>query len=948
MLSIIIALLVNLLIETSVSFSVVVPRDPVVAHVGSTVILPCRISPPENAEALEIRWYRQDKFNNPVLLYNHGKLQDTQEESYRNRTSFTLWSDQSGGLQDGDVSLRLEKLRVQDEGSFHCYVSGDTAYDGREVVLKIMDPSDSLDLWKTRFFSVLSVLICLILGLVGLILYKYRGKLTGKKTAEENCEEETSEKPTKEVVGDDVNIEELRKYAVEFTIDRRHVHPNLRVSLDNKSIKDNVGYKYTGEAFPNKLCAFGAQKYSSGRHYWEVELVQKKVPKNYWLIGVMKDENIGVKKHALTPSNGYWFLCSEGENGIYSNTDPSTKLSLTLRPERLGVLLDCDDGQLSFYNVKERKHLLTISSRFSGSVVPLFNPGVGDLMSFSVVVPVDPVVAHVGSTVILSCWISPPENAEEMEIRWYRQDQFNSPVLLYNQGKTQDIQECFRSRTSLSRRSDQSGGLKDGDVSLRLEKITFQDEGLFQCYVSGDTSYDSKIVDLKITDPSDSVGLWKTRFFSVLSVLICLILGLVGLILYKYRGKLTARKKPAKENCEEETMEKLTKEVSFTLVVPADPVVAHVGSTVILPCWISPPENAEALEIRWYRQDQFSNPVLLYNYGKIQDTQEEPYKNRSSFTQWSDQSGGLKDGDICLRLEKLTLQDEGPFHCYVSGDTAYDSKAVDLKIIDSSGPWKGLFFTVLIVLLCLILGLVWLMRYRYRYKLTVNPIMTTSADEKPGHVKKDEEEEDIGELRKYAVEITIDSEHSNPDLMVTKNCKMVKASPVYHHTGEAFPYELYASGAQRFASGRHYWEVELARENTAPKDYWLIGVMRDGNFLFKDRSAFIPSRGYWFLCSDGPHGFHINTDPPVKLPLTPRPEQLGVLLDYDDGLLSFYNVKESKHLLTISSRFSGSVVPLFNPGVGDQSPLEILDCPKPAKSAVEPSTPLLSNNSSDT
>ncbi|KAL0189806.1 hypothetical protein M9458_016905, partial [Cirrhinus mrigala] len=108
-----------------------VPGDPVVAHVGSTVILPCWISPPENVEALEIRC-------NPVLHYNHGKIQDMQEESYSNRTSLMRWSDRSGGLKDGDISLRLEKLTLQDEGSFHCYVSGDTTYDGREVSLKIM------------------------------------------------------------------------------------------------------------------------------------------------------------------------------------------------------------------------------------------------------------------------------------------------------------------------------------------------------------------------------------------------------------------------------------------------------------------------------------------------------------------------------------------------------------------------------------------------------------------------------------------------------------------------------------------------------------------------------------------------------------------------------------------------------------------------------------------
>uniref|UniRef100_A0A672KRX0 Ig-like domain-containing protein n=1 Tax=Sinocyclocheilus grahami TaxID=75366 RepID=A0A672KRX0_SINGR len=164
-------------------------------------------------------------------------------------------------------------------------------------------------------------------------------------------------------------------------------------------------------------------------------------------------------------------------------------------------------------------------------------------MSFLVVVPGDPIVAHVGSTGILPCWISPPENAEALEIRWYRHDQFNNPVLLYNHGKIQDIQECFRNRSSLALRSDQSGGLKDGDVSLRLEKLTFQDEGSFHCYVSGDREYGSKVVDLKITewssvsDPSVSSGPWKALFFTVLIVLM-LMLSLVG-CLYKYRDNLT-------------------------------------------------------------------------------------------------------------------------------------------------------------------------------------------------------------------------------------------------------------------------------------------------------------------------------------------------------------------------------------------------------------------------
>ncbi|XP_026107930.1 butyrophilin subfamily 1 member A1-like [Carassius auratus] len=476
--------------------------------------------------------------------------------------------------------------------------------------------------------------------------------------------------------------------------------------------------------------------------------------------------------------------------------------------------------------------------------------------------------------------------------------------------------------------------------------------------------------------------------------------------------------------------------VSLTVLVPGDPVVGHVGSAVILPCWISPPENAEALEIRWYRHDQFNNTVLLYNHGKIQDVQEESYRNRSSLTLRSDQSGGLNEGDVSLRLEKLTLQDEGSFHCYVSGESAYGKEEVLLKIkgfgstpvlvpkllddgrvnisckssgwypepnikwtsvdgrvlrpggsshsrgtdkmfsvhswmaishsdahlvscsislrtgelqesridvqaIISSGPWKALFLTFLI---CALLGLVGLFLYKYRDRLTgKNP-----ADPNLRFVFiLVVEDMTIEELRQHAVEITIDRERLHPDLKVSQDCKTVRDSADYNHTGQGFPYQLCAFGAQRFSSGRHYWEVDLAQENTPPKNYWLIGVMKDGNLTARDRSGLTPSNGSCFLCSDGPNGFHTNTDQSVKLSLTPRPERLGVLLNYDDGQLSFYNVKERKHLLTISSRFSGSIVPLFNPGAGDLSPLKIMDGPNPVEQA-ESSQPLLSNNSADT
>ncbi|KTF81725.1 hypothetical protein cypCar_00031286 [Cyprinus carpio] len=634
-----------------------VPGDPVVSHVGSTMILPCWISPPESAEALEIRWYRHNQFSNPVLLYNHGKIQDVQEESYRNRSSLTLRSDQSGGLKDGDVSLRLEKLRVQDDGSFHCYVSGENSYSSEEVVLKITGP------WKALF---LTFLICALLGSVGFILYKYREKLT----------ETNTEEPKKEPVVEDVNIEELRKHAVEITINREIIHPDLMVTKDCKNMRDQPEYHHIGEEFPFQLCAFGAQSFSSGRHYWEVELCRSLI---------------------VVPPDPVVPLC-----GIHS-----------------------DSSLLDLFLLR---------------------------------------------------------NAEALEIR------------------------CLVD-------------LKDGDVSLRLERLTIQDEDSFYCYVSGENVYRSEEVVLKIM---------------------------------------------------------------------------ALGSTPVL----SPePLDDGRVNISCRSSGWHPKPNITWT----SDDRRALHPGGTSHSRGADEMFSV--------------------HSWTAVSLS-DTKLVSCSLSLRSGELKESRVHIQAI-----------------YSDCEEGTMGKPENKVVGDVN-------IEELRKHADEITIDREHSHPDLMVTKDCKILRESNDYHHTGEEFPFELCAFGAQRFSSGRHYWEVDLVHSPNPPKDFWIIGVVKHGNFTTRDRPSLTPSRGYWFLRSDGPRGFYTNTDPPVKLSLTPRPERLGVLLDYDHGQLSFYNVTENKHLLTISSRFSGSVVPLFNPGAGDKSPITILDCPKPEESA-ESSQPLLNNNSSD-
>lgn len=126
--------------------------------------------------------------------------------------------------------------------------------------------------------------------------------------------------------------------------------------------------------------------------------------------------------------------------------------------------------------------------------------------------------------------------------------------------------------------------------------------------------------------------------------------------------------------------------MTFSILVSNATVL--LGDSVILPCWLSPATDAEKMEVRWFRTD-YNNPVLLYPDNK---DQMEQYQNRTALTP-REPSGGLKQGDVSIRIEHVTLKDAGKYVCYVSGSEHYDSDSVFLKV-------EGEFGTHLFTLRC--------------------------------------------------------------------------------------------------------------------------------------------------------------------------------------------------------------------------------------------------------
>ncbi|KAK3507246.1 hypothetical protein QTP70_012150, partial [Hemibagrus guttatus] len=107
----------------------------------------------------------------------------------------------------------------------------------------------------------------------------------------------------------------------------------------------------------------------------------------------------------------------------------------------------------------------------------------------------------------------------------------------------------------------------------------------------------------------------------------------------------------------------------FSIVIPSASVSALVGSSVILPCGISPALNARTFEVHWYKNALYQNLVLLYKGQKVLEN-----RNRVTLI------GELDKGNISLKLDNLTLIDGGEYFCFVKTISWYEKGSMTLLV----------------------------------------------------------------------------------------------------------------------------------------------------------------------------------------------------------------------------------------------------------------------------
>ncbi|KAM7366273.1 hypothetical protein PAMP_015727 [Pampus punctatissimus] len=149
-------------------------------------------------------------------------------------------------------------------------------------------------------------------------------------------------------------------------------HPWLMLSDDKRKVQESLSQSDLPDSpqrFNGWPSVLGSEGYSSGRHYWEVDIANK----GYWRIGVTTADSKRDGRFPMNPKMGYWTLW-RSTNQFYACTKPETTLPVSLVPRRMGIYLDYEEGQISFYNAETKFHIYTFIGRFRGKLYPLFTP----------------------------------------------------------------------------------------------------------------------------------------------------------------------------------------------------------------------------------------------------------------------------------------------------------------------------------------------------------------------------------------------------------------------------------------------------------------------------------------------------------------------------------------------------------------------------------------------
>lgn len=164
--------------------------------------------------------------------------------------------------------------------------------------------------------------------------------------------------------------------------------------------------------------------------------------------------------------------------------------------------------------------------------------------------------------------------------------------------------------------------------------------------------------------------------------------------------------------------------------------------------------------------------------------------------------------------------------------------------------------------------------------------------------------ENLDKARRFTEDIMLDKTTAHPNLQVSDDGKSVTSFSQRQNLPESpgqFDTLVAVLGQNSYFSGDHYWEVNIAAKT------WVVGLCVESVNRKGQNISLNPENGFWTISPSYVHGFASRLFSSGSEHLT-----VGIFLQYDKGLISFYNVLNLTVIHTFKSNFTQPLKPYFS------------------------------------
>ncbi|KAL7880494.1 hypothetical protein SRHO_G00027480 [Serrasalmus rhombeus] len=175
---------------------------------------------------------------------------------------------------------------------------------------------------------------------------------------------------------------------------------------------------------------------------------------------------------------------------------------------------------------------------------------------------------------------------------------------------------------------------------------------------------------------------------------------------------------------------------------------------------------------------------------------------------------------------------------------------------------------------------------------------------------------ELKKIQQYAVDVTLDADTAHSNLILSDDGKQVTHGDTRQnlpHNPKRFDYCPCVLGKEGFSSGRFYYEVQVSE-----KTKWDVGVARE-SIKKKGQLTLSPVNGLWTVVLRNGNDYEVSAGPPIPLLVKEKLKKVGVFVDYEEGLVSFYDVESRSHIYSFTGQsFTEKLYPYLSPCNNDK------------------------------